>query len=198
MPRLPQLLLIVSLGGLLGCAPKAARPPPETAGDGPGRVGSTTVGSSPVDRGLPARLLGGVGAGVLLTLPDGWTARRVDDGGAVVAVAYGPPEGGVKLELRRWDGDPASVAVLMASDPWAWSATGPYAAIEAADGDPLVATFRESVGEDPSRDVLGLGWFFLVQGRGVGVVARVPATRLESGFRDAWGVVGTARPPEDS
>jgi hypothetical protein len=29
-------------------------------------------------------------------------------------------------------------------------------------------------------------------------VARVPATRLESGFRDAWGVVGTARPPEDS
>lgn len=115
----------------------------------------------------------------------------------MTAVAFGPPRTGVVLELRTWDGDPASLDELMTGDPWGWTAHGPYAEITGADGEPLVATFRESTGPDPSRDRIGLAWFFTVEGRGVGMIARVPATRLEAGFHAAWGVVVTASAPGD-
>jgi len=153
------------------------------------------IAPDPEDRGAPARTLGGPGAGVVFSLPRGWTARPVSGDDVVVGRAWGPPRTGVELELRRWDGDPDSIEPLLRKDPWAWSADGPYAQIDGADGQPLVASFRESTGDDPSLDIIGFGWFFSVQGRGVGVVARVPAARMEAGFSAATEVVRTARAP---
>ncbi len=111
----------------------------------------------------------------------------------MVARAFGPARTGVRLELSRWDGREESVADLLEVDPWSWRAEGPYANIEGADGPPLVATFREVTGRDSSRDWIGFAWFFKVGGRGVGVVARVPASRMEAGFVATRGVVVSAR-----
>lgn len=189
------MLVLLSLATLgTGCPPKSQRPAPVDAGeDRSSPVDDVEVAPVPVDRGQPARELRGGDLGVVLTLPRGWTALLVEGEGDVVARAFGPARTGVGLELFRWDGREESVADVLDVDPWSWRAEGPYAVIEGADGPPLVATFREVTGRDSSRDQIGFAWFFTVEGRGVGLIARVPAARMEAGFVAARGVVVSAR-----
>lgn len=191
MRDLADLTVLLGLGLLLtGCPPKEAKPT-SSGGESRGPTDDVRAVEVPVDRGQPATRVGGGDLGVVFDLPDGWTARRTNDGDRV-ARAWGPPSSGVALEIWRWDGDVASLETVMERDPWAWRAAGPYEDIAAADGDPWVGTFREN-GEDPRRDRVGFAWFFIVGGRGVGVVSRVPAERMERGFAASRAVVRTAR-----
>jgi len=173
----------------MGCPPKDAKPA-TGAERSRGPTEAVRAEEVPVDRGQPARQVGGGDLGVWFALPDGWTARGAREGD-LVARAWGPPSSGVALELWRWDGELASLDALLAGDDWAWRADGPYAEIPSADGDPWVGTFRQNA-EDPRLDRVGFAWFFMVAGRGVGVVARVPSGRMEAGFAAARDVVRTA------
>ncbi|MCO4773303.1 MAG: hypothetical protein KDA24_24930 [Deltaproteobacteria bacterium] len=194
-PIAALLLLVI---GSVGCPPKASKAPPRSDGEARNTVSDAGVAPTPEDRGQPARVLTSDVVGVELTLGKGWSARTVSGEGPVVARAWGPPRSGAVLDLIRWDGTEDSVAEILSVDPWAWDAEGPYTVIEGADLPPLVATFREVLGEDSSRDRIGFAWFFTVDGEGVGVVARVPATRMEAGFTAARGAVVSARAKEGS
>jgi len=194
----PIVVLCLVVMASVGCPPRTTRTTsPKNGAETKSGEAQAVILPVPDGAGVPARRVGGVHAGVVLSLPVGWTARPVEGEGPVTAMAFGPPTTGVELELRTWDGNSDSLGSLTAGDPLAWVAQGPYAEIAGADGEPLVATFREGDRRESSRDRIGLAWFFFVAGRGVGVIARVPVTRLEAGFHAAWDVVMTARAPGD-
>ena len=125
-----------------------------------------------------------------LVLPDAWTATG--GRGDVIATAWGPGADPVRVQLRRWDGDPASLRPLMDRDPWSWSASGPYADIPVADGEPVVAAWRAVGSDDAPGEWIVFSWFFLVDGEGLGVLARVPLTSLEDGWRVAAQILASA------
>ena len=191
-----MLRRLTTLAGLcwvvlvLGACPQARRtPPPDASGapdDGQHRPAS---GAEPEDRGDAASTISDGRTGVEIALPDGWTARSGP--GDVVATAWEPASDAVRVQIRRWDGDPSALEALMARDPWSWSAPGPYAAIPVADGDPVVTVWREGDAPSPAEEWIVFGWFFLVHGEGVGFVAHVPVSRIEEGWRTATSILAT-------
>ena len=191
MLRHATVCLALLLGtGLLGC-PQQARTQAPTGSGGRGERTETRVTTpQPEDRGTPAASIGDVATGVALELPDGWTARA--GRGDVVASAWGPGEDAVRVQLRTWDGDEDSLRPLLDRDPWSWSAAGPYAEIAVADGEPVVAAWREASGADPDREWIVFAWFFRVGDRGLGVLARVPVADVEAGWRTAVGILDGA------
>ncbi len=194
-----MLLRLTTLTGLcgvllvLGACPQSQRTS-NAQGSGSADPAGRGVGgatAAPEDRGAPAGSVVDRRTGLHLDLPEGWTARSGP--GGVISTAWEAAQAPVRLQLIPWDGDPGALDALMAPDPWSWSAPGPYAAVRVADGEPIVTTWREGDAASPADEWVVFGWFFLVDGRGVGLLARVPVSRLEAGWVTANAILATAR-----
>lgn len=188
MLRPSTACLVLCLAALSAACPRATRTPaPEGSADGQTGTPDEVAEVEPEDRGRSASEVRDRGTGVGFELPEGWTVAG--GRGDVVASAYEPGDGAMRLQLRRWDGDPDSLAPLLDRDPWSWSAEGPYAHVPVADGEPLVAAWR--VDDPVIGDTVVFAWFFRVASDGLGVLMRVPVTRIEEGWETAEAILAT-------
>ncbi len=191
-----MLRRLTTLAGLcwvllvLGACPQQRRTPTPDASGGSEPVGPRGADVEPEHRGDEASTVSDRRTGVQFTLPAGWTARSGP--GDAVATAWEPAESALRVQLRRWDGESSTVQRIMATDPWSWSAPGPYASIAVADGEPVVAAWREVDPRSSADEWIVFGWFLTVDGEGLGLIARIPATRLEEGWITANSILATA------
>ncbi len=188
--RLTTLAAVFWVVLVLGACPQPRRTPTPDASGGSDPEGPREVDVEPEHRGDEAASVSDRRTGIRFTLPGGWTARSGP--GDAVATAWEPAEVGLRVQLRRWDGESSTVQRMMAMDPWSWSSPGPYASIGVADGEPVVAAWRDVDPRSPDEEWLVFGWFFTVNGEGLGFIARVPTTRLEEGWVTATSILATA------